>query len=200
MNMGNRQIGNWRIGSELAECHVGAQVVLIFSNDQKFQGIFKGIDEEGEEIKLQAIGKQSTIGLPLDQLFIWCEAADIKPIDAVVYPSDEPTISVVDDAIYGGAHCYVIRECLGFNDGKTQYVETEQVVRFVQKNDDGTMIPGLQSEQLVLTLLDRHEKLNARFPSEQNAKMIAGLRMFLEACEERVKNRMERGVMGKLKK
>ena len=118
----------------------------------------------------------------------------------MVYPSDEPTISVVDDAIYGGAHCYVIRECLGFNDGKTQYVETEQVVRFVQKNDDGTMIPGLQSEQLVLALLDRHEKLNTRFPSEQNAKMIAGLRMFLEACEERVKNRMERGVMGELKK
>lgn len=110
------------------------------------------------------------------------------------------TISVVDDAIYGGAHCYVIRECLGFNDGKTQYVETEQVVRFVQKNDDGTMIPGLQSEQLVLALLDRHEKLNTRFPSEQNAKMIAGLRMFLEACEERVRNRMERGVMGELKK
>lgn len=118
----------------------------------------------------------------------------------MVYPSDERTISVIDDATYGGAHCYVIRECLGFNDGKTQYVETEQVVRFVQKNDDGTMIPGLQSEQLVLALLDRHEKLNARFPSEQNAKMIAGLRMFLEACEERVKNRMERGVMGELKK
>ena len=131
---------------------------------------------------------------------MWYMVAITKPIDAVVYPSDERTISVVDDATYGGAHCYVIRECLGFNDGKTQYVDTEQVVRFVQKNDDGTMIPGLQSEQLVLALLDRHEKLNARFPSEQNAKMIAGLRMFLEACEERVRNRMERGVMGELKK
>lgn len=198
--MENRQIGNWRIGSEIAAYHSGAQVVLIFFNDQKFQGIFRGIDEESGEIKLQAIGNQSLIGLPLDQLFIWCEAADIKPIDAVVYPSDEPTISVVDDETYGGAHCYVIRECLGFNDGKTQYIDTEQVVRFVQKNDDGTIIPGLQSEQLVLALFDRHEKLNARFPSEQNAKMIAGLRMFLEACEERVKNRMERGVMGELKK
>ena len=172
----------------------------MFFDKQMFQGVFRGIDEESEEIKLQAIGGQSVIGLPLDQLFIWCETADVKPIDAVVYPSDEPTISVVDDATYGGAHCYVIRECLGFNDGKTQYVETRQVIRFVQKNDDGTMIPGLQSEQLVLALLDRHEKLNARFPSEQNAKMIAGLRMFLEACEERVKNRMERGVMGELKK
>lgn len=198
--MENRQIGNWRIGSEIETCFSGMQVVLMFFDKQMFQGVFRGIDEESEEIKLQAIGGQSVIGLPLDQLFIWCETADVKPIDAVVYPSDEPTISVVDDATYGGAHCYVIRECLGFNDGKTQYVETRQVIRFVQKNDDGTMIPGLQSEQLVLALLDRHEKLNARFPSKQNAKMIAGLRMFLEACEERVKNRMERGVMGELKK
>lgn len=128
----------------------------------------------------------------------WAEC--VKSVDAMVYPSDELTISVVDDAIYGGAHCYVMRECIGFNDGKPQYVESEQVIRFVQKNDDGTMIPGLQSEQLVLALLDRHEKLNARFPSEQNAKMIAGLQMFLEACKERIKERMERGVMGKLKK
>lgn len=198
--MENRQIGNWRIGPELAECHVGAQVVLSFSNDRSFRGIFKGLVEDGETIQLQAIGRPTVIGLPFDHLSVWCEMADVKPIDAVVYPSDEPTISVVDDATYGGAHCYVIRECLGFNDGKTQYVETEQVIRFVRKNDDGTMIPGLQSEQLVLALLDRHEKLNTRFPSEQNAKMIAGLRMFLEACEERVKNRMERGVMGELKK
>lgn len=94
----------------------------------------------------------------------------------------------------------MIRECLGFNDGKTQYTDSEQVIRFVQKNDDGSMIPGLQSEQLVLALLDRHEKLNDRFPSEQNAKMVAGLQMFLDACEERVKSRIERGVMGELKK
>ena len=200
MNMENKQIGNWRIGSDLAECHVGTQVVLHFFNEQKFQGIFRGIDEECGEIKLQAIGAKSMIGLPLDKIFLWCEAADVKPIDAVAYPSDEPAISVADDTTYGGAHCYVIRECLGFNDGKTQYIETEQVIRFVQKNDDGSMIPGLQSEQLVLALLDRHEKLNARFPSEQSVKMIAGLRMFLEACEERVRNRMERGVMGELKK
>ena len=70
----------------------------------------------------------------------------------------------------------------------------------IQKNDDGSIVPGVQSEQLVYVLLDRHEKLNARFPSAQNEKMIAGLRMFIEACEERVKERIERGVMGELKK
>ena len=123
-----------------------------------------------------------------------------KPIDAQVFPSEEQTISVVDDEVYGGAHCYFIRECLGFVDGKTQYAGTEQVIQFVQKNDDGSIVPGLQSEQLVLALLDRHQKLNNRFPSEQNAKMIEGLQMFLDACKERVQERIERGVMGELKK
>lgn len=197
--MENRQIGNWRVASDLAKCHEGAQVVLLFSG-RTCQGIYRGLVEDDETIKLQAIGSQTVVGLPLRHLLAWCEAEYVKPIDATVYPSDEPTISVVDDAVYGGAHCYVIRECLGFADGKTQYTDTEQVVRFVRKNDDGAVVSGLQSEQLVLALLDRHEKLNARFPSEQNAKMIAGLRMFLEACEERVKERMERGVMGELKK
>lgn len=176
------------------------EIALVFDNREHYQGIFRGFDDDEEEIILQATESGSKIGLPLGRLYAWCVVADVKLIDAKVYPSDERTISVVDDAIYGGAHCYTIRECLGFNAGKTQYTETEQIVRFVQKNDDGSVVPGLQSEQLVLALLDRHEKLNARFPSEQNAKMIAGLRMFLEACEERVKNRMERGVMGELKK
>jgi hypothetical protein len=30
--------------------------------------------------------------------------------------------------------------------------------------------------------------------------MIAGLKMFLDACRERVQDRMDRGVMGDLKK
>ncbi len=123
-----------------------------------------------------------------------------KPIDALVFPSEEQTISVIDDEVYGGAHCYLIRECLGFVDGKTQYTDTQQIVQFVQKNDDGSVVPGLQSEQLVLALLDRHQKLNNRFPSEQNAKMVEGLQMFLDACKERVQERIERGVMGELKK
>lgn len=195
--MENRQIGNWRVPTELKDS-CGVEVVLYFLNGRRVQGIFVELDRG--RIVMQDGKRGTRIGYPLSGLYKWREVAVVEPIDAVVYPSDEPTISVVDDETYGGAHCYVIRECLGFNDGKTQYVETEQVIRFVRKNDDGTMIPGLQSEQLVLALLDRHEKLNARFPSEQNAKMIAGLRMFLEACEERVKNRMERGVMGELKK
>lgn len=198
--MEKKQVGAWRLPAELNDYRQGAEVVLVFNNREEYQGIFRGIDGDDEKVVLQAIGSESKIGLPFGHLYTWCVVENVKPVDATVYPSNEPTISVVEDATYGGAHCYIIRECLGFNNGKTQYTNSEQVVRFVQKNDDGSMIPGLQSEQLVLALLDRHEKLNARFPSEQTAKMIAGLRMFLEACEERVKSRIERGVMGELKK
>ena len=121
-------------------------------------------------------------------------------LDGTVFPSKEKTIQVINDATYGGAHCYIIRECLGFKDGKTSYVDSKQVIQFIQKLDDGTVIPGLQSEQLVLMLIDRHKKLNARFPSAQNEKMIQGLEMFLDASRERVEDRMNRGVMGDLKK
>ena len=121
-------------------------------------------------------------------------------LDGRVYPSEEKTIRAVYDKTYGGAHCYIMRECLGFADGVTSYTGNEQVIQFIQKLDDGTVIPGIQSEQLALVLLDRHKKLNARFPSPQNEKMIKGLEMFLEASKERVQSRMERGVMGKLEK
>lgn len=124
----------------------------------------------------------------------------MKEVNAVVFPSTEKTIHVKDDADYGGAHEYHINNCLGFNEGQTQYNGDKQIIQFIHKAEDGTITPGLQSEQLVLALIDRHEKLNARFPSEQNEKMLTGLRMFIEACEERVKDRIERGVMGDLKK
>lgn len=124
----------------------------------------------------------------------------MKTLAATVFPSDHKTIQVHEDQEYGGAHFYQIENCLGFNNGVTEYTESCQLIGFVQKLDNGKIIPGLQSEQLVLVLIDRHEKLNARFPSAQNEKMLAGLRMFLEASEERVRERMERGVMGDLKR
>lgn len=124
----------------------------------------------------------------------------LNELDAKVYPSDEPTISVFDDKEYGGAHRYNITNCLGFKDGKTQYEFSFQTIQFVQKNEDGSMTPGVQSEQLVHVLIDRQKKLNARFPSPFNEKALAGLEMFLEAQKERVDDRIARGVMGDLKK
>lgn len=124
-----------------------------------------------------------------------------KPLtEALVFPSTEPTISVADDKEYGGAHEYIIQNCFGFNNGKTEYGASRQTIQFVHKKEDGNITPGLQSEQLVLMLIDRHRKLNARFPSPQNEKMIAGLQQFIDACKERVQDRIDRGVMGDLKK
>jgi hypothetical protein len=122
-------------------------------------------------------------------------------LDGVVFPSEQKTMAVLNDEIYGGAHKYYVTNCMGFNEGKTEYTEGEgQVIQFIEKLDDGTIIPGIQSEQLILLLLDRHERLNNRYPSEQYEKMKAGLEMFLEAAKERVESRMSRGVMGILQK
>ncbi|HUN56445.1 MAG TPA: hypothetical protein VMU29_14925 [Smithella sp.] len=123
-----------------------------------------------------------------------------KIIPYTVFPSKDKTISVKNDDVYGGAHRYMIQNSLGFKDGQAQYAGSMQTIQFVQKNDYGSMIPGVQSEQLAYVLLDRCEKLNARFPSPQNEKMIVGLKMFIQACEERVQDRINRGVMGDLKK
>lgn len=124
----------------------------------------------------------------------------MKHLNYYVFPSLERTIEVEEDEIYGGAHKYEIQNSIGFNNGVAEYVDSKQSIQFVQKNDDGTMIPGAQSEQLAFILLDRVVKLNSRFPSEHNDKMITGLKMFIEACEKRVKERIDRGVMGDLKK
>ena len=131
-------------------------------------------------------------------------------LEAQVFPSEDKTIltMVPEGDEYGGAHEYWVTNCLGFEGGKTNYqfevVDGEpraqgQKIQFVQKDNDGTVTPGLQSEQLVYVLLDRHQKLNARFPSAQNEKMIEGLQMFIDACRDRVEERIKRGVMGQLK-
>lgn len=125
---------------------------------------------------------------------------NFKQLDAKVFPSEKNTIRVERDINYGGAHKYEVQNCLGFTEGDSQYHHTVQGIQFVQRNDDGSIIPGLQSEQLALILLDRAKKLNARFPSPFNEKQIAGLQMFLDGCRERVEDRLSRGVMGELKK
>lgn len=125
---------------------------------------------------------------------------EFKELDYKVFPSDEKTISVKTDDIYGGAHLYKVRMSTGFKDGKAEYVDLDLAIQFVHKADDGFVTAGLQSEQLAYIMLDRATKLNERFPSPQNEKMIAGLQMFLDACRERVEDRINRGVMGDLKK
>ena len=101
----------------------------------------------------------------------------MKKLNFVVFPSEEQTIKVKSDEIYNGAHYYEIQDSIGYNNNKTEYVDSIQSIQFIEKKDDGTTIPGIQSEQLVYVLLDRI-KLNNRFPSEHNEKMISGLNQF----------------------
>jgi len=120
-----------------------------------------------------------------------------------VYPSPDTTVWASDnDDLYGkgGAHLYTFQNCLGFSNGETQYDNSWQQVQFVKKADDGTVTPGLQSEQLVIALMDRLAKMNARFPSDNNERALAHLQGFLDCCKERIDDRISRGVMGDLKK
>jgi len=121
-------------------------------------------------------------------------------LDHKVFPSEERTIYVEPDEIYGGAHRYGVQNSVGFEDGKANYDPSFQYIQFVEKSDTGHISPGIQSEQLALVLFDRAHKLNARFPSEYNERMIQGLNMFIDACKDRVKDRIARNVMDKLKK
>ena len=117
-----------------------------------------------------------------------------------VYPSDKRTISVMPDKDYGGAHRYEMVNSLGFNNGEAQYDSSTQLIQFVQKNEDGTITPGLQSEQLLIALIDRHKKLNNKFPSREGSLAITKMEEALHWLEARVRERVNRGVMGQLKK
>lgn len=119
-----------------------------------------------------------------------------------VFPSNLETVSVeVDNDTYGGAHKYTFQNSLGYDKDKggALYDESEQTLQFVQKDTDGKMIPGVQSEQLLIALKDRHTKLNNKFPAPTHEKFMAGIQMALDACQERVQERMDRDVMGELK-
>lgn len=119
--------------------------------------------------------------------------------DLKVYPSNKETIEVLPDDGFNGAHRYRAQMCAGFVNGKAKYVDATDTIQFVHKHEDGTVTPGWQSEQLALILLDRVKKLNEKFPCEQNAKQVAALEAYLDACKERVDDRINRNVMGDLK-
>jgi hypothetical protein len=122
-------------------------------------------------------------------------------LDKTVFPSEEKTILVTEDADYGGAHKYHFIESLGFNNGKAEYdFGRIQSIQFVKKNSDGSIIKGIQSEQLLIALIDRHKKLNDKYPSKDGAKAIKKMEEALECLEARVKERIERDVMGRLEK
>lgn len=121
---------------------------------------------------------------------------NVDLLDDVVFPNKERTIFAhnVEDE-YGGAHHYKI---LNFNvDG---YHMSTQEIQFVKINEDKSVTPGLQDEQLLLMLLDRTKKLNKRFPCAENEEMVSLYEQLLAVKKKRVENRIERGVFKKLEK
>ena len=115
----------------------------------------------------------------------------MKKLHYAVFPSEEETIKVNDqlDPEYMGAHSYEVQNSLGAQDGKPVYHDSFQTINFVMKLDDGTMVPGVQSEQLAYILKDRVLKLATKYPHAQVIKMLIGLDTFLEACKERIEER-----------
>jgi hypothetical protein len=127
-------------------------------------------------------------------------------LSKTVFPSKESTIFSIEtgDVEYGegGAHKYGFINCFGFNPEtkNTVYTANYQTISFVQKLSDGEMSEGAQSEQLLICLIDRHKKLNAKFPSREGSLAITKMEEALFWLEARVKERMDRDVMGELKK
>ena len=122
-----------------------------------------------------------------------------ETLSPVVYPSEEQTIIVEKNDEYGGAHTYHLFNSRGFNNGVAEYTNTSQKIQFVQKNADGSIIEGVQSEQLAYVLLDRIDKLAAVYPHVYVDDMRRGLYIFLDACKKRIDERLSRNVMGELK-
>jgi hypothetical protein len=117
-----------------------------------------------------------------------------------------------------GCHTYYLLDCLGWDNekGKTAFVIENctdpgnnvvvngdlciQAIRFVQKSTDGSLMPGVTSEQLLNLLEHRHVQMNVAFPSGQNQEFLMHIRAARDLLAERVKDRVNRGVMGDLKK
>lgn len=119
-----------------------------------------------------------------------------------VYPSNEVTVWGTSEPNYNNevAHQFKFQNCLGFSEGKTIYDDSFQNIQFVQKDEDGSVIPGLQSEQLLRCLIERTKSLNAKFPCRENSIAITHMEQALWAFQERVQQRIDRGVMGELVK
>ena len=117
-----------------------------------------------------------------------------------VYPSNVETIEFMNDD-FNGAHRYRIKLSKGYNQTKKRvdYSDKKLVIQFIQKNADGSVIPGLQDEQLILVMMDRLKKLDAKYHSDTVTKKMKALQDYLDACKERIDERLGRGVYGELK-
>ena len=121
-----------------------------------------------------------------------------------VYPSKKETVFTIDGGDgYDGAHYYKFIDSYGHVDGEPLYAENLyefHTLQFVQKTDGEETVGGVQTEQLLICLIDRQTKLDKAFPCPENKLILKHLKAALDAQESKVRDRLNRGVMGKLKK
>lgn len=125
------------------------------------------------------------------------------PLDGVVFPSTERTIvSLPQGDSFNGAHNYSIKPMLRYENGAVCGLEGMPLTFVKQVPLEGGGVrwqAGVQSEQLLLVLLDRHEKMNAVFASDVHDEFMGHIAGALECLERRFRNRMDRGVAGQQK-
>lgn len=102
----------------------------------------------------------------------------------------------------GGAHDYKLLPSVGFAQGETKFLANNDITQlnFVRVLPDGNIRPGILNEQLLLVLIDRLTKLNDKYPDKNSEQAIEYLKSALGFLEQRIIERTERGVMGKLEK
>lgn len=107
-----------------------------------------------------------------------------------VFPSDIESIKIFEkeDGSDKGHH-YSLLKTTGWDSGTYNYINEPVLLNFIKKNKKG-LFPGIQSEQLILVVLDRTIKLNKTAPCEENEIMIQACKDFLEAAAQRVMNKI----------
>ena len=56
-------------------------------------------------------------------------------------------------------YVYYIKKNLLLDDGTTATVDQDQKIRFCERYQDGTVVPGITDEQLITVLLDRYSRV-----------------------------------------
>jgi len=72
-----------------------------------------------------------------------------------------------------------------------------QTLSFYRLNEDGSDVPGTTNEIVLRILINRMQKLNAKFPCRENALAITKLEEALMWLHKRTEDRIERNVEGK---
>lgn len=72
-----------------------------------------------------------------------------------------------------------------------------QSLLFINKSDGAFYHDGTTNEEVIRMLIDRIQKLNAKFPCNDNLLALHNLKLALGYLEQRTRDRQARGVEGK---